>query len=85
MPQLVGGHWARAAWRRAWEASQPWDGKGELGRRKNKGLCKGDKGTATAEGAVAWVGREAANPSPCPCAQMVSAGKALVVGAKSQP
>lgn len=67
-----------AAWRGAQEASQPQDRKGESGRRKNKGACKGDKGTATGEGAVAWVGREGANWSPFPCTQMVSGGKALV-------
>lgn len=64
-----------AAWRGTWEASRPWDGKGDLGRRKNKGACKCDKGTATGEVAVAQVGREGANRSPGPCAEMVSGGK----------
>ena len=85
MPELIGGCWAWTAWRGAWEASQPHNRKEELGRRKNKGACKGDERTATAEGAIAWVGREGANWSPCPYAQMVSGGKALVASGKSQP
>jgi len=81
----VGGCWAGTAWRGAWEASRPWDGNRELGSRKNKGACEGDKGTAIGDGPVAWVGREGVDQPPCPCAQVVSGGKALVATGKSQP
>lgn len=52
-----------AAWRGAREASQPQDRKGESGRRKNKGACEGDKGTATGEGLLrGWGGKGLTGP-----------------------